>query len=93
MPKHTPPFVVLDPYTNRNVYPIGHKRADGAFDIVGEINSEGGTPDQQRALADYFVRACNSHYALINALREAVLKLDDGSAEAAALAMAESEVA
>ena len=40
------PWLVIAPYTNRNVYPIAAKRTDGALSIIGEFVSQGGTPDQ-----------------------------------------------
>ena len=49
------PWVVLEPYTNRSVYPIAIKLPvpdENAFWIIGEFNSQGGTPEQCRANAD-----------------------------------------
>ncbi len=51
-PKTTPgPWIVCEPYTDRAVFPIGYARGDGATNIIAEVNSQGGTPDQQRANA------------------------------------------
>lgn len=44
---------VLPPYVGRYVFPIGRPIAgeDGAYHIVGEINSCGGTEEECKALA------------------------------------------
>jgi hypothetical protein len=50
--KHTDgPWKVFPQYTDRSVYPIGHKRADGAYDILAEVNSQGGTEETASANA------------------------------------------
>lgn len=40
-------FYVLAPYTDRNVFPIA-VRDGNAFRIIAEVNSCGGTPEQQK---------------------------------------------
>lgn len=45
------PWRVCQPYTNRNVFPIGHDRQDGATDILGEVNGIGGTEQEDRSNA------------------------------------------
>jgi len=55
---HTPGhWVVCEPYTNRAVFPIGYVREDGAIQIIAEVNSQGGTPDKQRANAELIAAA------------------------------------
>lgn len=50
--QHTPgPWLVLAPYTGTSRYPIGVQRGDGAQDIIGEFNGQGGVGDEVTANA------------------------------------------
>lgn len=50
------PWVVLEPYTDRAVFPIAYEK-ENAFFIFAEVNSQGGTPEQCRANADCMAAA------------------------------------
>ena len=57
-PKHTPgPWTVLTPYTDRNVYPIGHPIDENAMGILAEVNSQGGMEADCRANAELIASA------------------------------------
>ena len=57
-PKHTPgPWTVLSPYTDRNVYPIGHPIDENAMGILAEVNSQGGMEADCRANAELIASA------------------------------------
>ena len=45
------PWRVLSPYTGTSSYPIGVDRGDGATDIIGEFNGQGGVGDEMTANA------------------------------------------
>ena len=72
------PWVVLNPYTNRSVYPIAIKLPvpdENAFWIIGEFNSQGGTPEQCRANAD-LAAAAPQLLAQLEALADQVRALE-----------------
>jgi len=76
--RHTPvPWTVHPQYTDRSVFPIGTTEPDGSSIILAEVNSRGGTEENQRANAEFIVRACNSHADLLAALEECVT--EDGA--------------
>ena len=62
---------VLPPYVGRYVFPIGRPIAgeDGAYHIVGEINSCGGTEEECKALAVLLTAAPDMLEALAEAER------------------------
>jgi hypothetical protein len=45
--EQTKRWIVLEPYTNRSVFPIGYQAEDHAIHIIAEVNSNGGTPSEQ----------------------------------------------
>lgn len=69
--QHTPlPWVTLDKYTNRQAVPIGSKIASSgglAHNIFAEAHGH-----NCEANGQFIARACNSHYELLEALKDLV---------------------
>ena len=68
------PWRVLEPYTDRAVFPIGYDRGDGATNILAEVNSQGGTPEQ-----------CVANAALIASAPDLLAERDSLRSELAAV--------
>lgn len=67
---------VLPPYTNGTSFLIGCDRKDGATDILAEVNSCGGTPDQCPAYARLMAAAPD----LLAALKDLLYNRDAAEA-------------